>query len=467
MEGFKEFQGKDLDDAIGHACSYYDTLREKLEIDIIHDAKSGIFGIVGARKAKIKARRVQLRNAVDSILGRNREGGAPEQSPPPNKNNGRAPRNAAQSEKAPRTAESRPAENRSAENQTTEARPAENRSGENRTPHPSRTPASPRQPEIPLSEYHNDGNSILSGQVLGFTPDPENDEEASFGPGNEIPADGYGYAAQAPALSRDDRSSRPRRPRPVRTARPEGHSPRPERAERSERPERAERPDRVDRADRADRAERADRPDRADRADRSERSDNRNFRSEGPMTSVLAGTLDSDALNEDALSEGLPMIPFEQLDQDRLRAVSLEAVGRLVAPIVGDVPLTVELGDNRVNVVLDCGDDSGLLIGREGQTLASLQYLASRLVSRAMEAAVRVQLDAGEYRLRQDEKLRELALSLAERVRSTGKSYSTRPLSSYHRRIVHMALQEVADVQTRSSGDGALKRVVIQKKRGS
>ncbi|MDE7065523.1 MAG: Jag N-terminal domain-containing protein, partial [Desulfovibrionaceae bacterium] len=64
MEGFKEFQGKNLDDAISEACSYFDAPRERLEIDIIQDSKSGIFGIVGARKAKIKARRVQLRDAV-------------------------------------------------------------------------------------------------------------------------------------------------------------------------------------------------------------------------------------------------------------------------------------------------------------------------------------------------------------------------------------------------------------------
>ena len=70
MEGFKEFQGKDLDGAIEEACGYFNTAREKLEIEIVQDAKSGIFGIVGARKAKVRARRVQLRETVDSILGR-------------------------------------------------------------------------------------------------------------------------------------------------------------------------------------------------------------------------------------------------------------------------------------------------------------------------------------------------------------------------------------------------------------
>ena len=70
MEGFKEFQGKDLDSAIEEACGYFNTAREKLEIEILQDAKSGIFGIVGARKAKVRARRAHLREAVESILGK-------------------------------------------------------------------------------------------------------------------------------------------------------------------------------------------------------------------------------------------------------------------------------------------------------------------------------------------------------------------------------------------------------------
>ena len=151
---------------------------------------------------------------------------------------------------------------------------------------------------------------------------------------------------------------------------------------------------------------------------------------------------------------------------ERLAALAGEAVGRLVRPIAGeDIVSKADVLDGRVRVSVEGAEDSGLLIGREGQTLAALQYLASRIVSRAVNAAVRVQLDAGRYRQRQDEKLREIALALAERVRQTGRSFSTRPLSSYHRRIVHLTLQDAPDVQTRSTGDGPLKRVVICRRR--
>ncbi|MCR5258438.1 MAG: hypothetical protein K6E40_09815, partial [Desulfovibrio sp.] len=89
----------------------------------------------------------------------------------------------------------------------------------------------------------------------------------------------------------------------------------------------------------------------------------------------------------------------------------------------------------------------------------------SRIVSRKLEASVRVQLEVGDYRQRQDEKMRELAMLLAQKVLDTGRSFSTRPLSSYHRRIVHMCLRDVEGVQTRSTGDGAMKRVVVMRKR--
>ena len=175
-----------------------------------------------------------------------------------------------------------------------------------------------------------------------------------------------------------------------------------------------------------------------------------------------------DVLDDDfeEAAEGLPAMPMEQLDQERLDALVRETVRQLVRPIVGeDVHLDVKLGGDRVQVGIDSEEDSGLLIGREGQTLAALQYMISRIVSRGMNAAVRVQLDAGEYRRRQDEKLREMALALADKVRLSGRSYSTRPLSSYHRRIVHVCLQEAVDVQTRSTGDGPMKRVVILRKK--
>ena len=87
------------------------------------------------------------------------------------------------------------------------------------------------------------------------------------------------------------------------------------------------------------------------------------------------------------------------------------------------------------------------------------------MVARAVGAQVRVQVDAGDYHSRQDSRLQELARALADKVRATGRSQSTRPLSAYQRRVIHLTLQDDPDVQTRSSGEGPLKRVVILRRK--
>ena len=122
------------------------------------------------------------------------------------------------------------------------------------------------------------------------------------------------------------------------------------------------------------------------------------------------------------------------------------------------------IGDDRMQVSVK-SDDTGLLIGRDGQNLSAVQYLASRMLTRALGAQIRIQVDAGDYHVRQDSRLQELALSLAEKCRATGKAQTTRPLSAYQRRVLHLALQDDPDVITRSSGEGALKHVVILRRK--
>ncbi len=158
--------------------------------------------------------------------------------------------------------------------------------------------------------------------------------------------------------------------------------------------------------------------------------------------------------------------PFEEVDPEVAKQCALDVASHLVRPLLdGDPELSADVRDGRVMVAVKGVEDCGLLIGREGLTLASVQYFASRIVSKKLEASVRVQLEVGDYRQRQDEKMRELAMLLAQKVLDTGRSFSTRPLSSYHRRIVHMCLRDVEGVQTRSTGDGAMKRVVVMRKR--
>lgn len=159
--------------------------------------------------------------------------------------------------------------------------------------------------------------------------------------------------------------------------------------------------------------------------------------------------------------EERPRTDMSEFDPAALETAVREVMGELLTPIVGETTVEVTLESDRVKVFIDDEENSGLIIGREGQTLSSIQYLVNRLVSRKMEGSVRIQVDTGDYRERQDDKLRQIAWHLAEKADSLGRTQSTKPLSSYHRRVIHLALQENETVFTRSKGDGPMKRVLI------
>lgn len=427
MDGYKEFQGKTLDDAIREASSYFDAPREKLEIDIVQDAKSGVFGLIGARKAKVRARRVQLKTTVEELVGRGREARAPREEAAP------------AVEKAPR-----------AEKPAREEKPRREGSQPRET-------AQARDGAQPRDDASRD--KPRRGRPIDAAPEKADRSER-------------GEKAEKSEKSEEERQPRDRR--------------RSERGRRDARPQREKRtaeaaPESVNGGEARSEAPSEEGEGRTERTGRRRRRGGRGRgrsqngeRSEQarPESQRAPEEVDVEELGmdigdtaDDAAPEGLPEIPLEQLDQEQVRAVALEVTGRLVTPVIGEAALSVDLADGRIKVTVDCGENSGLLIGREGQTLASLQYLASRIVARKLGAAVRVQLDTGDYRERQDEKLRDLAIGLAEKVRATGKPQSTRPLSSYHRRVVHLALQEDEDIVTRSKGDGPLKRVIILKRR--
>ena len=500
MEGFKEFQGKDLDGAIEEACGYFNTAREKLEIEIVQDAKSGIFGIVGARKAKVRARRVQLREAVDSILGR--KGGdnaATAQGAAQSSGQGSGqPANQAGGEEAPATAETRknggrpapvaasaPAASGVEAPVASAQKPAEAPAAKGRDEGRDRTRQESRSPERGQDQRGQDQRSQESRPPRGQQDDRRNrgrdrnrppmldsyeSEEALDAACNGNVLD---KQADKPVDRRNDRNDRNDR-----NGKQDRNGSKPtNRNGRNDRRDRTGRNGEGDEAVAAGSAtESAARESRGRRTDsRSEsrgngRGDTRPTPRDGARPErapKIDAALDGLEDDFDAAGEGLPVTPLEQLDAAQLEVLVGDTVRKLIRPITGEeVAIAIKIGGGRVYVGIECDEDSGLLIGREGQTLAALQYMISRIVSRGMNAAVRVQLDAGEYRRRQDEKLREMALALADKVRQSGRSYSTRPLSSYHRRIVHVCLQEAADVQTRSTGDGPMKRVVIMRKKG-
>ena len=110
--------------------------------------------------------------------------------------------------------------------------------------------------------------------------------------------------------------------------------------------------------------------------------------------------------------------------------------------------------------------DKGILIGKRGQTLDSLQYLTSLVVNKESDKYIKVKLDSEDYRARRKETLENLARNIASKVKRTGHSVSLEPMNSFERRIIHSALQLDEDIDTHSEGAEPYRKVVIELKRG-
>ncbi len=111
------------------------------------------------------------------------------------------------------------------------------------------------------------------------------------------------------------------------------------------------------------------------------------------------------------------------------------------------------------------GDEMGVLIGKRGQTLDSLQYLVSLVVNKGTNDYIRVKVDTENYRQRRKETLENLAKNISYKVKRTKRSVSLEPMNPYERRIIHSALQNDKYVTTHSEGEEPFRRVVVTLKR--
>ena len=122
--------------------------------------------------------------------------------------------------------------------------------------------------------------------------------------------------------------------------------------------------------------------------------------------------------------------------------------------------ITFDDEENSVNVDLS-GDNMGVLIGKRGQTLDSIQYLTSLVINKNSEKYVRVKLDTENYRKRRKETLESLAKNIAYKVKRSRRPVSLEPMNPYERRIIHSALQSDRFVSTRSEGEEPFRHVVV------
>lgn len=129
-----------------------------------------------------------------------------------------------------------------------------------------------------------------------------------------------------------------------------------------------------------------------------------------------------------------------------------------------EIVMTAEENSNVINVDLK-GDDMGVLIGKRGQTLDSLQYLTNLAVNKNAESFVKVKIDTEDYRKRRRETLENLAKNIAYKVKRTKRPVSLEPMNPYERRIIHSALQGNRYVETYSEGSEPYRHVVVKLKK--
>lgn len=156
----------------------------------------------------------------------------------------------------------------------------------------------------------------------------------------------------------------------------------------------------------------------------------------------------------------------KEVELAKVEECTIEACEKFVS----DVLKAMDMTDVKVTSVVDEegalsidmeGSNMGILIGKRGQTLDSLQYLTNRVANKMQEGYVRVKLDTEDYRRRRKETLENLAKNIASKVKRSRRTVSLEPMNPYERRIIHSALQNDRYVTTYSEGDEPFRHVVI------
>ena len=244
--------------------------------------------------------------------------------------------------------------------------------------------------------------------------------------------------------------------------------------------DRGERTDRKERFDRGNRSghERGERFDRGERGghEHGERFDRGNRggseRGERFDRGERGGNERGDKRRFQELREAKPIEKKEKkefhVDEAKVKKDATDFLNQVFGAMGMEVSLEArfDAGEGELLVMMN-GEDMGILIGKRGQTLDSLQYLVSLVVNKDTEGYLRVKLDTENYRERRKETLETLARNISYKVKRTKHPVSLEPMNPYERRIIHSALQNDRYVVTRSEGEDPYRHVVISLKRDS
>ena len=145
---------------------------------------------------------------------------------------------------------------------------------------------------------------------------------------------------------------------------------------------------------------------------------------------------------------------------------TLEFLDKMFAAMNMEVKSTIDYNEESRTMNIDfSGEEMGILIGKRGQTLDSLQYLVSLVVNKESDSYIKVKVDTEDYRERRKATLENLAKNLSYKVKHTRRPVTLEPMNPYERRIIHSALQNDRYVETHSEGDEPYRKVVITLKK--
>jgi spoIIIJ-associated protein len=151
---------------------------------------------------------------------------------------------------------------------------------------------------------------------------------------------------------------------------------------------------------------------------------------------------------------------------DEAVRVGRETLQKMVSLITEDATVVAETDEDRLLLRVE-GGNSGVLIGRRGQTLEAMQFLTDKIINRCSESRVRLKVDIEGYMETRKANLQSLAFKMADKAKKTGKPATINQMTAQDRRIVHLALKDDHRVRTQSMGDGYYRRLVIFPKKGS
>ena len=168
---------------------------------------------------------------------------------------------------------------------------------------------------------------------------------------------------------------------------------------------------------------------------------------------------------DETANEEEKVISIEEENEEILKAAS-EFISKILETFELENIVEMELEDNTLNISVN-GDENklGILIGKRGVTLDSIQYILNLIENKKSSRYIRVNLDSSGYREKRKETLINLAKKMANKVTKTGRSVKLEPMNSYERKIIHTALQDYEGVLTHSEGKEPFRKVVIQKER--